>query len=150
MARSTHPRQVDVAVESGAVLIGDEAMITSAFSNLVDNAAKYTPLEGSMTIRWWTDESGAHFSVRDTGPGISAEHIPRLTERFYRVDPARSREMGGTGLGLAIVKHIVGRHRGRLEIASELGQGSTFTVHLRSRFPPPQAGEGESAITKLQ
>ena len=85
-------------------------MIQSAFSNLVDNAAKYTPPEGSMQIRWWTDEEGGHFSVRDTGPGIPAEHLPRLTERFYRVDPGRSRETGGSGLGLAIVKHALHRH----------------------------------------
>jgi two-component system phosphate regulon sensor histidine kinase PhoR len=130
LARSVHPRQVDVAIESGASLIGDEAMVQSAFSNLVDNAAKYTPAEGSMQIRWWTDEEGGHFSVRDTGPGISAEHIPRLTERFYRVDPGRSRETGGSGLGLAIVKHALHRHGGRLEIESIEGRGSTFTAHF--------------------
>ena len=72
----------------------------------------------------------AVFGVRDTGIGIESQHIPRLTERFYRVDPARSRELGGTGLGLAIVKHIVSHHRGALDIDSELGQGSVFTVHL--------------------
>jgi two-component system phosphate regulon sensor histidine kinase PhoR len=130
LARSTHPRQVDVVMESAANLIGDEAMVQSAFSNLVDNAAKYTPADGSMQIRWWTDEEGAHFSVRDTGPGISAEHIPRLTERFYRVDPGRSRETGGSGLGLAIVKHALHRHGGRLEIESSEGRGSTFTCHF--------------------
>jgi two-component system phosphate regulon sensor histidine kinase PhoR len=123
------------------VLIGDEAMITSAFSNLVDNAAKYTPAEGSMTIRWWTDETGAHFSVRDTGPGISAEHIPRLTERFYRVDPGRSRETGGSGLGLAIVKHALHRHGAHLEIESIEGRGSTFTCH----FPAERVMETRAA-----
>jgi len=141
MARPVHPRQVDVNIESGAVLIGDEAMITSAFSNLVDNAAKYTPAEGSMTIRWWTDETGAHFSVRDTGPGISAEHIPRLTERFYRVDPGRSRETGGSGLGLAIVKHALHRHGAHLEIESIEGRGSTFTCH----FPAERVMETRAA-----
>jgi two-component system phosphate regulon sensor histidine kinase PhoR len=130
LARPGHPRQVEVAIESTAHLIGDEAMVQSAFSNLVDNAAKYTPPEGSMQIRWWTDEEGGHFSVRDTGPGISAEHIPRLTERFYRVDPGRSRETGGSGLGLAIVKHALHRHGGRLEIESVEGRGSTFTCHF--------------------
>jgi len=130
LARPSHPRQVDVAIESGAQLIGDEAMVQSAFSNLVDNAAKYTPADGSMQIRWWTDEEGGHFSVRDTGPGISSEHIPRLTERFYRVDPGRSRETGGSGLGLAIVKHALHRHGGRLEIDSIEGRGSTFTCHF--------------------
>ena len=130
LARPTHPRQVEVAIDSAASLIGDEAMVQSAFSNLVDNAAKYTPPEGTVQIRWWTDEAGGHFSVRDTGPGISAEHLPRLTERFYRVDPGRSRETGGSGLGLAIVKHALHRHGGRLEIDSAEGRGSTFTCHF--------------------
>jgi len=141
MARPVHPRQVEVHVESAAALIGDEAMIQSAFSNLVDNAAKYTPAEGSMNIRWWTDGAGAHFSVRDTGPGISSEHIPRLTERFYRVDPGRSRETGGSGLGLAIVKHALHRHGARLEIESIEGRGSTFTCH----FPPERVLETRAA-----
>jgi two-component system phosphate regulon sensor histidine kinase PhoR len=130
LARPIHPRQVEVSIESAANLIGDEAMVQSAFSNLVDNAAKYTPAEGSVQIRWWTDAEGAHFSVRDTGPGISSEHLPRLTERFYRVDPGRSRETGGSGLGLAIVKHALHRHGGRLEIESVEGRGSTFTCHF--------------------
>ena len=118
-------------------------MVQSAFSNLVDNAAKYTPPEGSMLIRWWTDEDGGHFSVRDTGPGISSEHIPRLTERFYRVDPGRSRETGGSGLGLAIVKHALHRHGGHLEIDSSEGRGSTFTCH----FPPERVIERRVAAT---
>jgi two-component system, OmpR family, phosphate regulon sensor histidine kinase PhoR len=130
LARPQHPRQVEVAIESPAELVGDEAMVQSAFSNLVDNAAKYTPAEGSVFIRWWTDDQGAHFSVRDTGPGIPAEHIPRLTERFYRVDPGRSRETGGSGLGLAIVKHALHRHGGHLQIESIEGRGSTFTCHF--------------------
>jgi two-component system, OmpR family, phosphate regulon sensor histidine kinase PhoR len=130
LARPVHPRQVEVHMESAASLIGDEAMVQSAFSNLVDNAAKYTPPDGSMHIRWWTDGDGAHFSVRDTGPGISSEHLPRLTERFYRVDPGRSRDTGGSGLGLAIVKHALHRHGGRLEIESSEGRGSTFTCHF--------------------
>jgi two-component system phosphate regulon sensor histidine kinase PhoR len=130
LARPTHPRQVELTIESSAHLLGDENMVQSAFSNLVDNAAKYTPPEGSMQIRWWTDAEGAHFSVRDTGPGIPAEHIPRLTERFYRVDPGRSRDTGGSGLGLAIVKHALHRHGGRLDIDSVEGRGSTFTCHF--------------------
>jgi two-component system phosphate regulon sensor histidine kinase PhoR len=143
LARPVHPRQVEVAIESGAQLIGDEAMVQSAFSNLVDNAAKYTPAEGSMQIRWWTDEGGGHFSVRDTGPGISAEHLPRLTERFYRVDPGRSRETGGSGLGLAIVKHALHRHGARLEIDSIEGRGSTFTCH----FPHERVLERRVAVS---
>jgi len=132
LARPVHPRHVEVSVESAACLIGDEAMVQSAFSNLVDNAAKYTPSDGSVYVRWWSDDAGGHFSVRDTGPGISAEHLPRLTERFYRVDPGRSRETGGSGLGLAIVKHALHRHGGRLEIDSAEGRGSTFTCHFPS------------------
>jgi len=98
----------------------------------VDNAAKYTGADGSIEMRWWTDEDGGHFSVTDTGIGIPAEHIPRLTERFYRVDSGRSRSSGGSGLGLAIVKHVLQRHGAELEIQSTLGTGSTFTCH----FPP--------------
>ncbi|HET9472401.1 MAG TPA: phosphate regulon sensor histidine kinase PhoR [Steroidobacteraceae bacterium] len=143
LARPTHPRQVELAIESSATLLGDETMVQSAFSNLVDNAAKYTPPEGSVQIRWWTDGEGAHFSVRDTGPGIPAEHIPRLTERFYRVDPGRSRETGGSGLGLAIVKHALHRHGGRLEIESVEGRGSTFTCH----FPPQRVLEQRVAAS---
>ena len=130
IARPTHPRQVEVQIESAAELIGDEAMVQSAFSNLVDNAAKYTPTDGAVFIRWWSDGEGGHFSVRDTGLGIPAEHLPRLTERFYRVDPGRSRETGGSGLGLAIVKHALHRHGARLEIESIEGRGSTFTCHF--------------------
>jgi len=143
LARPTHPRQVEVAIESAATLIGEEAMIQSAFSNLVDNAAKYTPPEGSVAIRWWTDADGGHFSVRDTGPGIPAEHIPRLTERFYRVDPGRSRETGGSGLGLAIVKHALHRHGAHLQIESIEGRGSTFTCH----FPAERVLERHIAAT---
>jgi len=143
LARPTHPREVEVVIESSAHLLGDEAMVQSAFSNLVDNAAKYTPPEGSMQIRWWTDGEGGHFSVRDTGPGIPAEHLPRLTERFYRVDPGRSRETGGSGLGLAIVKHALHRHGARLEIDSIEGRGSTFICH----FPPDRVLESRIAAT---
>jgi two-component system phosphate regulon sensor histidine kinase PhoR len=143
LARPTHPKSVEVSIESTASLLGDEAMVQSAFSNLVDNAAKYTPPEGSVLIRWWTDEEGGHFSVRDTGPGIPSEHIPRLTERFYRVDPGRSRETGGSGLGLAIVKHALHRHGARLEIESTEGRGSTFTCH----FPRERVLEHRVAAT---
>jgi two-component system, OmpR family, phosphate regulon sensor histidine kinase PhoR len=141
LARPVHPRQVEVAIESGDSLLGDEAMVQSAFSNLVDNAAKYTPADGSVFIRWWTDDDGGHFSVRDTGPGIPSEHLPRLTERFYRVDPGRSRETGGSGLGLAIVKHALHRHGARLEIDSIEGRGSTFTCH----FPTERVLEQRAA-----
>ncbi|MFP5420119.1 MAG: phosphate regulon sensor histidine kinase PhoR [Gammaproteobacteria bacterium] len=111
-------------------LKGSETELRSAFSNLVFNAVKYTPDEGSIQIRWWGDEQGAHLSVQDSGLGIEAKHLPRLTERFYRVDSSRASNTGGTGLGLAIVKHVLLRHRARLDIASTLGKGSTFTCHF--------------------
>ncbi|HEX5843209.1 MAG TPA: phosphate regulon sensor histidine kinase PhoR, partial [Pseudomonas sp.] len=114
-------------------LKGSEAELRSAFSNLVFNAVKYTPDEGKIHVRWWSDEQGAHLSVQDTGLGIEAKHLPRLTERFYRVDSSRASNTGGTGLGLAIVKHVLLRHRARLDIASSLGQGSTFTCHFPSQ-----------------
>jgi len=132
LARPAHPREVRLRIDSDAALVGEESEIHSAFSNLVDNAAKYTPAEGTVEMRWWVDEDGGHFSVADTGIGIPSEHIPRLTERFYRVDPGRSRATGGSGLGLAIVKHVLQRHGGELEVQSIIGKGSTFTCH----FPP--------------
>jgi two-component system phosphate regulon sensor histidine kinase PhoR len=104
--------------------------LISVFSNLIYNAVKYTPEGGRINIRWFADEQGAHFEVEDTGVGIAPQHIPRLTERFYRVDVGRSRATGGTGLGLAIVKHVLGRHDATLEIHSELDQGSTFRCHF--------------------
>jgi two-component system phosphate regulon sensor histidine kinase PhoR len=119
------------------MLRGDEPEIHSAFSNLVDNAAKYTPPDGSVEMRWWVDSEGGHFSVTDTGIGIPAEHIPRLTERFYRVDAGRSRATGGSGLGLAIVKHVLQRHGATLDIVSTIGSGSTFTCH----FPPQRVSD---------
>ena len=130
LARPAHPRDVRVRVDSQARLMGDEPEIHSAFSNLVDNAAKYTAVDGSIEMRWWVDEDGGHFAVSDTGMGIPPEHIPRLTERFYRVDAGRSRSTGGSGLGLAIVKHVLQRHGATLEVQSTLGAGSTFTCHF--------------------
>jgi two-component system phosphate regulon sensor histidine kinase PhoR len=133
LARGEHPRDVNIRVDSAAQLLGSESEVHSAFSNLVDNAAKYTPAQGSIEMRWWTDTEGGHFSVTDTGIGIQAEHIPRLTERFYRADSGRSRASGGSGLGLAIVKHVLQRHGANLEIQSTPGSGSTFTCHFPSR-----------------
>jgi two-component system phosphate regulon sensor histidine kinase PhoR len=132
LARPVRPKDVRVKVESQSQLLGDEPEIHSAFSNLVDNAAKYTGADGALEIRWFVDEDGGHFAVSDTGIGIPPEHIPRLTERFYRVDAGRSRATGGSGLGLAIVKHVLQRHGATLEVQSTLGAGSTFTCH----FPP--------------
>jgi two-component system, OmpR family, phosphate regulon sensor histidine kinase PhoR len=114
---------------------GDEDELAQVFQNLIENAIKYARPETSITISARASglmRPGIAIAVRDRGEGIPRVHLPRLTERFYRIDTARSREMGGTGLGLAIVKHIVNRHRGVLEIDSEVGQGSVFTVHLRA------------------
>jgi two-component system, OmpR family, phosphate regulon sensor histidine kinase PhoR len=133
LARPDRPGEVRVRLASSARLVGDEAEIHTAFSNLVDNAAKYTPADGSVEMLWWTDDAGAHLCVSDTGIGIPAEHVPRLTERFYRVDAGRSRATGGSGLGLAIVKHVLQRHGAYLEIESQLGKGSTFTCHFPAR-----------------
>ncbi len=120
-------------------LKGSEAELRSAFSNLVFNAVKYSPEESEIRIRWWADEQGGHFSVADSGIGIEAKHLPRLTERFYRVDSSRASNTGGTGLGLAIVKHVLLRHRARLDVTSVPGKGSTFTCH----FPAQQLSRRE-------
>ncbi|WP_260294668.1 phosphate regulon sensor histidine kinase PhoR [Sedimenticola hydrogenitrophicus] len=112
-------------------LVGNCHELESAFTNLVYNAVRYTPEGGDIRIRWWLSGNGPSFSVSDSGIGIAPEHIPRLTERFYRVDVGRSRESGGTGLGLAIVKHVLSRHDGKLVVESEPGKGSVFTC----RFP---------------
>lgn len=133
LARAEHPSEVTVEADSKVWLLGDDPEIHSAFSNLVDNAAKYTPAAGKVALRWWADEDGAYFSVTDTGIGIPADQIPRLTERFYRVDPGRSRATGGSGLGLAIVKHVLQRHGATLEVRSVQGKGSTFACHFPGR-----------------
>jgi len=141
MALDEHPRNVRLTLESDALLKGVESELHSIASNLISNAVKYTPAEGEIELRWWVDEAGAHLSVRDTGMGIAEEHIPRLTERFYRVDPGRARSMGGSGLGLAIVKHALQRHDATLEIKSKEGAGSTFTCHFpRARVIPRNTG----------
>ena len=117
-------------VDSSLCLAGRESELYSAFSNLVFNAIRYTPAGGLITIRWKVSDSELVFSVEDSGVGIATHHIPRLTERFYRVDTGRSRSTGGTGLGLAIVKHVLLRHEGWLEIESELDSGSRFHCHF--------------------
>jgi len=125
---------------------GDRDELAQIFQNLIDNAVKYARPHSEVTVTGGLGSGAAATLVRvavaDQGDGIPGEHLPRLTERFYRVDTARSRELGGTGLGLAIVKHILNRHRGRLDIASEMGQGSTFTVWLRA------AADGKPAVIK--
>ena len=123
-----------IVVESAgpALLRGSAKELRSVFANLAGNAVRYTPDGGKISLRWiGLPDGGAEFSVQDTGIGIAAEHLPRLTERFYRVDRGRARVTGGTGLGLAIVKHGLERHQAELHIESEPGHGSTFSA----RFP---------------
>jgi two-component system phosphate regulon sensor histidine kinase PhoR len=126
LSRGRH--RVKLEVDSGAWLKGNVQEIRSALGNLVSNAVRYTPDGGEVTLAWRERNGDGVFSVTDTGEGIAAEHIPRLTERFYRVDRSRSRETGGTGLGLAIVKHVLTRHGARLDIQSIPGKGSTFAA----------------------
>lgn len=131
---------------------GAPTELVSAFANLASNAVRYTPSGGRVEVQAQVLADGRlEFTVRDTGPGIAAEHIPRLTERFYRVDRSRSRETGGTGLGLAIVKHVVQRHGGELKIESEVGRGSTFAIVLpasRVRATATPDGERERPATE--
>ncbi len=130
LAGADRPRHVILELESTAGLFGSAHELESAFTNLLVNGMKYTLAEGTVRMRWWVDGEGAYFSVIDSGIGIPAEHIPRLTERFYRVDAGRSRGQGGSGLGLAIVKHALQRHGGWLDVQSTEGEGSTFTCHF--------------------
>ena len=125
---------VNLDIKEPAMLIGARDELASAFGNLASNAIRYTPDGGTITLAWHVDESGRGvFGVADTGIGIAPEHIPRLTERFYRIDRSRSRASGGTGLGLAIVKHVLLRHQAELDVVSELGAGSTFSAILPAR-----------------
>ncbi|WP_226460583.1 phosphate regulon sensor histidine kinase PhoR [Quatrionicoccus australiensis] len=130
-ALSNGRHQIAVETNAQVDLRGSEPELVSAFGNLVANAVRYTPAGGTIRIIWRASAAGAEFAVEDTGIGIEAKHIPRLTERFYRVDRGRSRDAGGTGLGLAIVKHSLSRHQAQLEIKSEPGVGSRFSA----RFP---------------
>jgi len=135
-ARSAFEGHADIAsivvdVQSTAQLSGNAAEIETVVVNLLSNAVRFTPKEGRITLTWRSDEDGAELIVADTGEGIDAQHLPRLTERFFRVDKGRSRDNGGTGLGLAIVKHVLARYDAELIISSELGEGSEF----RCRFP---------------
>jgi two-component system, OmpR family, phosphate regulon sensor histidine kinase PhoR len=142
LARSVRPRELEFRCESSAGLRGASDLLYSAFRNLVDNAANYTPPGGAIAVRWWVDDRGGHLAVSDTGIGIAPEHLPRLTERFYRVDPGRSRATGGSGLGLAIVKHVMQKHGGELAIESTEGKGSCFTCNFPSRRVIQFAADG--------
>ncbi|HEY2817127.1 MAG TPA: phosphate regulon sensor histidine kinase PhoR [Casimicrobiaceae bacterium] len=154
-ALSKGQHEVSLAIGDAATVLGSREELSSAFGNLVSNAIRYTPSNGRIAIAWRVDPDGTGvFSVTDSGIGVAAEHLPRLTERFYRVDRSRSRATGGTGLGLAIVKHVLLRHQAELEIASEIGRGSTFAVRLPARRVEraPEPGDrahpnaGESAL----
>jgi two-component system, OmpR family, phosphate regulon sensor histidine kinase PhoR len=124
-------------------LLGAEREIASAFTNLVTNAVRYTPAGGEVRLRWQSTDAGGELSVEDTGIGIDPEHLPRLTERFYRVDRGRSRETGGTGLGLSIVKHALARHQAVLGVDSAPGKGSRFTA----RFPAARVAAANQTVT---
>jgi two-component system phosphate regulon sensor histidine kinase PhoR len=124
---------IRLEMETASDVLGIESEVASAFGNLVSNAIRYTPPGGVVSLLWREGPDGARFTVEDSGIGIEAEHIPRLTERFYRVDRSRSRETGGTGLGLAIAKRALARHEATLEIQSEPGKGSRFTARFPAR-----------------
>ncbi len=130
LSKGEHRFEFDI--QQDLRLYGRESETQSIFTNLITNAVLYTPAGGIISVRWWGDDQGANFRVADSGIGIAEKDLQRVTERFYRVDVARSRASGGTGLGLSIVKHALEQHEGRLTIESELGVGSTFTCH----FPP--------------
>jgi two-component system phosphate regulon sensor histidine kinase PhoR len=129
LSEGRHHFEVDI--DPNLLLLGNQLELRSAFSNLVFNAVTHTPSGSKIRVSWQKERRCPVFSVADDGDGIAPEHIPRLTERFYRIDKARSRASGGTGLGLAIVNHVLNRHGARLIIASEVGSGSTFSC----RFP---------------
>lgn len=134
--------RLSLEADTGLWLKGNANELHSAFSNLISNAVRYTPADGQIAIRWFEDEDGsARYEVRDTGIGVDPRHIPRLTERFYRVEVDRSRATGGTGLGLAIVKHVLQRHDAWLQIHSTPGKGSTFSCV----FPPERVLRRKSA-----
>lgn len=140
----------DLAIASDLpAVVGDPVELAQVFQNMIDNAIKYAHPNTGITIETKTSNRLAHgvaITVRDRGAGIEERHLARLTERFYRVDAARSCSLGGTGLGLAIVKHVLNRHRGILEIDSKLGEGSTFTVHLSCAVASQQAEAGTAAL----
>ena len=137
-ALSAGKHRIGISLESERDVLGIEAELASAFGNLVSNAIRYTPAGGAVTLSWREAPDGARFTVEDTGIGIEPEHLPRLTERFYRVDRSRSRETGGTGLGLAIAKRALARHDATLEIESQPGKGSRFSARFPARRLAPR------------
>ena len=127
---STGRHDIVSSVPNNLILHASTSALRSIFGNLINNAVNYTPAGGKITVDWASTRDGGCLKVTDNGIGIEAAHIPRLTERFYRVDPGRSKESGGTGLGLAIVKHALNRHQGHLDVESHPGQGSIFAAHF--------------------
>ena len=140
-ALSAGRHEIVLTINTPATVRGSRDELASAFGNLISNSVRYTPDGGRIALDWRTNAHGGEFSVADTGIGIAAEDIPRLTERFYRVDHSRSRATGGTGLGLAIVKHVLMRHQGELKIESEPERGSRFTARLPGRRVIVEAAE---------
>ena len=128
IAVSAGQHSIRLTIDTDECLNGYEHELRSAFTNLIINAVKYTPDGGDISIRWYREGDNLCLSVQDSGIGIEEHHLPRLTERFYRADPSRSKNTGGTGLGLAIVKHVLLRHDGNLQVTSEYGKGSCFTA----------------------
>lgn len=145
IALSKGSHRFETEIDAELFLYGRETEVQSVFTNLVSNAVRYSPEAELIRVRWYGDEEGAHFLVQDFGIGVTEDDLPRLSERFYRVDVGRSRESGGTGLGLSIVKHALERHEGRLEIESRIGEGSRFFCHFpvhrvhRAEEPPEKS-----------
>jgi len=135
--------EIIFTVNNQLKVFGNNDQLRSAISNLVYNSVNHTPEGTRIEVSWQQAAQGARFEVKDNGPGIEAQHIPRLTERFYRVDKARSRQTGGSGLGLAIVKHALSHHHARLDIISQMGVGSCFTFSLPQRFIVPHTQQDE-------
>jgi two-component system, OmpR family, phosphate regulon sensor histidine kinase PhoR len=152
LSLSAGRHRIVVQPAQGVEVAGSETELLSAIGNLLGNAVRYTPEGGRIEVRWVPASSGGAIEVQDTGIGVALEHLPRLTERFYRVDGSRSRETGGTGLGLSIVKHVMQRHGGAIDVESEPGQGSTFRLVLpaarvRTGGPTPREPTVPSAAT---
>jgi len=143
IAVSAGQHSIRLTIDTDECLNGYEHELRSAFTNLIINAVKYTPGEGNISIRWYRDGDNLCLSVQDSGIGIEEHHLPRLTERFYRADPSRSKNTGGTGLGLAIVKHVLLRHAGNLQVTSDYGKGSCFTACFEA--PESSANFGDKA-----
>jgi two-component system phosphate regulon sensor histidine kinase PhoR len=132
-------------IADGSSVLADRRGLEHVLTNLVDNAVKYCPSGSRVTVRMGAEQGYSIIEVEDDGPGIEKEHLPRLFERFYRVDPGRSRELGGTGLGLSIVKHLVDAMRGNISVESEPGKGTRFVVRLKAAGPQPTGPEVPSS-----